>query len=102
ASGQKPEWVFLCEMSNGGTLCLPPVNGRTSLLLFTSPFLALDYLRAIGERGKVGGVPINSITELPRGWPELGVHSFCLNRCPRCEAALAVPLDRLMSHESFL
>lgn len=103
ASGLKPEWIFLCQMGNGGTLCLPPVNGRTSLLLFTSPILALDYLRAIGEHGKVGGVQFNSITELSRGWPpELAVGSACLNRCPRCPVGLAFPLDALESLDSFL
>lgn len=102
ASGHKPEWMFVCQTGNGGTLCLPPADGQTSLLLFTSPLLALDYLRAIGERGAVGGVRVDSITELPDGWPELGVHSFCLNRCPRCQVGLAFPLDELKSLDSFL
>jgi hypothetical protein len=102
AGRQKPEWVFLCNVGNGGTLCLPPVNGETSLLLFTSPLLALDYLRAIGDRGEARAVPIDAITELPRGWPELGVHSFCLNRCPRCKVVTAFLLDALTSLDSFL
>src|SRR5579864_1291859 len=102
AGRQKPEWVFICNVGNGGTLCLPPVNGETSLLLFTSPLLALDYLRAIGDRGEARAVPIDAITELPRGWPELGVHSFCLNRCPRCKVVTAFLLDALTSLDSFL
>jgi hypothetical protein len=101
ASGQKPEWIFLCQMRNGGTLCLPPVNGRTALLLFTSPLLGLDYFRAIGEQGKVGAVQVNSIAELARGWPDLDVRSFCLNRCPRCQAGLAFSLKELESLDSF-
>ena len=101
-SSDEPEWVFLCEMPNGGTLCLPPVDGRTSLLLFTSPALALDYLRAIGQEGKVGGVHISNITELPRGWANLGVHSFCLNRCARCDVALTIGFENLKTRDSFL
>ena len=97
ASGQRPEWIYLCQVGNGGTLCQPPVNGRPSLMLFTSPLLALDYLRAIGERGRVGGVQVDSIHELPCGWQELGVDRFCLNRCPRCGVGLAFSLEELKS-----
>jgi hypothetical protein len=102
ASSEKPEWVFLCQMSNSGMLCLPPVDGRTSLLLFTSPALALDYLRAIGDQGNVGGVHISKITELPGRWAKLGVHSFCLNRCPRCDVALTIGFENLKTLDGFL
>jgi hypothetical protein len=102
ASSEKPEWVFLCQMASGGTLCLPPVDGRSSLLLFTSPLLALDYLRAIGAQGKVGGIHVSKITELPRGWPKLGVHSFCLNRCPRCDVALTIGFENLGTLDGFI
>jgi hypothetical protein len=102
ASGEKPSWVFLCRIGQDATLCLPPTNGQSSLLLFTSPLLALDYLRAIGMEGKVTGVRVEAISNVPRGWPELGVHSFCLNRCPRCNVALTYSFTELESVDSFL
>ncbi len=83
-------------------MCLPPVDGQSSLLLFTSPLLALDYLRAIGEQGKVGGIHISKLTDLPRGWPGPDVHSFCLNRCPRCDVALTIGFENLKTVDGFL
>ncbi len=103
ASGQKPEWVFLCDMGNGGTLLLTPPDGTKSLLLFTSPLLALDYLRAVGKQGNVAGVPINSLAEFCQTWRKLGADSLCLNRCPRCSGwVVTFPLDGFKSHDSFL
>ncbi|HUK37361.1 MAG TPA: hypothetical protein VLV86_25770, partial [Vicinamibacterales bacterium] len=95
--------MFLCDLGNGGTLSLAPPDGTKSLLLFTSPLLALDYLRAIGKQGNVGGVPINSLAELARAWRKLGADSVCLNRCPRCSGwVLRFPLDGLESQDAFL
>jgi len=103
ASGQKPEWLFLCDLGKDGILLLAPPDGTKSLLLFTSPLLALDYLRAIGKQGTVGGVPINALAERSRTWRKLGVDSLCLNRCPRCSGwVLRFPLDGLEAHDSFL
>jgi hypothetical protein len=102
AAGQRPEWIFIGQISENDFLCFSPNEQQRSLLLFTSPVLVTDYFQAIGKEGRPAGIRIDSITELPKGWPELGVHSFCLNRCPRCNVFLTYGFEGLSSLEAFL
>lgn len=96
-----PEWFFVCQVGEG-TLALPTENKTQSLLFFTSPILADDYLRAIGEQGVVGGIRVTDLAAFARGLADQGARTFCINRCPRCQVMLAIKLSALDSPDQLL
>ena len=65
------------------------------MLMFSSPFAAIDYLRATGTSGKVSPLKIMDLPELARSWLSRGVENATLDRCPRCSQFVAIRLAAL-------
>ena len=79
-----------------------PVDGRTSLQLFTRRFSRSITCGRLVIREVSAAFPSAISPELSRRWANLGVHSFCLNRCPRCEVALTIGFEDLKTLDGFL
>ncbi|HEY1755225.1 MAG TPA: hypothetical protein VGG72_07490 [Bryobacteraceae bacterium] len=82
ASGQRPEWLFVCQVPPG--LLLFQNGQQRVMLLFTSSFAANDYLRATSTVGAVGQFRVESLPSLAKSWISQGVELAALDRCPRC------------------
>ena len=93
SSGKIPEYFFVCEAQQG--LIVFTIGQEPVMLMFSSPFAAIDYLRATGTSGKVSPLKIMDLPELARSWLSRGVENATLDRCPRCSQFVAIRLAAL-------
>ncbi len=99
-SGVVPENFFCGVVPPHGQLivCAPPGSQHKTLMLFTSPLLALDYLRFNKISASPAGFKLESLPVLAEQWKAAGIDSFALNRCPRCPTFNIIsPKDGLLS-----
>jgi len=93
ASGRIPEWLFVCLDTHHGLIMIrAAADQKPVMLLFSSPFGAADYLRAMGMPGKVGQLKVETLPESAQSWLSSGVQSAVLDRCPRCPQCLLIDL----------
>jgi hypothetical protein len=92
ASGRIPEWLFVCQASNGLLMFQPAPDQRPVMLLFSSPFAGSDYLRATGTPGTVRQLKVEKLPESAQSWLSSGVQAAVLDRCPRCPQFLSIDL----------
>jgi hypothetical protein len=64
----------------------------TAMMVFTSGFQAVDYLRAFKIAGGVHEFPATSLQSHMRNWKQSGAGAFALDRCPRCPTWLPIPI----------
>ena len=69
----------------------PPI-----VLLFSSLFSALDYLRFNGKNGTVGQFKVDALPERATAWHASGVRAVALDRCPRCPQFVQISLAGLV------
>ena len=94
--------AFYFAFDTGGAVIImaTPNPPHKSILLFSSPFSALDYLRANKFAGKVVGFKTDSLPALAEQWRNAGIDSFIVNRCPRCSSInILSPKDQLITRE---
>jgi len=91
-SGRIPEWLFVCRVNNGLLTFKPAADQKPVMLLFSSPFAVLDYLRATGTAGAVGQLKVEKLPEAAQSWLALGLQAAVLDRCPRCPQFLSINL----------
>ena len=79
-------------------VCTPPGSQHKTLMLFTSPLIALDYLRFSKISASPAGFKVESLPVLAEQWKAAGIDSYALNRCPRCPTFNIIsPKDGLLS-----
>ena len=85
-AGRFPAMYFFGADALTGSVVVAKGNEqvRKSLLLFTSPLLARDFLRIAGNPSGVAGFSMDHFPLWQRRWKALGIDSLCINRCPRC------------------
>ncbi len=88
----EPLFVALIEGRKGGVLTMTPAIGRSCLLIFSTPFRALDYARTARSSWMRTGLMTVTPTQLVVMLEDLGragVEQFALDRCPRCDPFIA-------------
>jgi hypothetical protein len=101
AVGQKPEFLFVCEISKGVLAFEGGGNGKPTVLLFMTPFAALDYLSATGTAAQVHPIKFEAVPDLAQQCVAAGAGGFALNRCPRCPLILSADLATMANKEKF-
>jgi hypothetical protein len=99
-SGVSPDSVYLCKVQQGTLTFQYDRAQKPALLLFTTPWAAVDYLRAAEVTGTVGGIKCDVLPGYAQGWTK-GADNFVLNRCPRCNIMLLNQIHVLQDKESF-
>jgi hypothetical protein len=100
AAGMKPMALYLAVTQTGQLIHIP--NGdHMTLLMFTSGFAAMDYLKYLGLSGGVHEFMFESLPKYIGGARRAGTHSFVLDRCPRCPQYAAVLINE-QTEEQFL
>lgn len=104
AADKLPEYFFVGGWpSKHCIVCLSSQDGSPwALLLFTSPFLAKDYIQATKTEAEVIGVKAADIPAAAKRWFSSTVKAFILDRCPRCNVATLFPPDCLLQREKLL
>jgi hypothetical protein len=105
-SDDKPIFVSVGTASRSWHLTLELQDAkRRCLLLFTSQFRALDYIRvALGNDvdARFYLLSARECVSSVSSWLSVGVTDLVLNRCPRCDVMTVVPLDSLQSTDDFI
>jgi hypothetical protein len=91
-SGRMPEWLFVGRSATGLLTLQATRDQGPVMLLFSSPFAASDYLRAIGILGKTVQFKVETLPERVQSWLSAGVQTAALDRCPRCPELLSIDL----------
>ena len=97
SAGQFAEWVFVCGLDDGILTFQPEAGQKPLMLFFTTPFAASDYLRVTKAAAKVRQIRFDRLPENSAGWVTAGTERFLLNRCPRCNVMLPIPMDVMRS-----
>lgn len=94
----RPLFIELLSSEENGFLTLPLREGKSCLLVFSSPFRAADYVRTIGEPRQsvkfLSSSPLD-LTRLLSDVRGVGIEKFTLDRCPRCNFANAVSSESI-------
>jgi hypothetical protein len=102
-SQRVPKFVFFLIEPQSGMLILLNQKTKRTVLLFSSPFLAHDYLEFSKMNVGVAGVPMESFAATARKWQSSGVDSFAVDRCPRCQVGVVLnPVQGVITWEQFL
>jgi hypothetical protein len=102
-TGPHPERIFLCAQEGGGLLtCKFGDQPGPSMLLFSSPYYAIDYINETGVEADVAHMQLDALPQSAASWLEAGADTFVLNRCPRCDVALIAETQHLKNREVFL
>jgi hypothetical protein len=101
-SGQVPEWIFICGVSNGVLTVQSGAGKKPLMLLFMTPYAASDYIRATRAAAEVKQLKLSSMPEIAGRWMAAGVEGFILNRCPRCNVCLMISIEALKERAAFL
>jgi hypothetical protein len=91
-SGRIPEWLFVCQATQGLLMFQYASDQKPVMLLFSSPFAASDYLRATGTPGTVHQLKVETLPQLAQSWLSLGLQTAVLDRCPRCPQFVSIYL----------
>lgn len=76
---------------------------RKSMLFFHAPSSATDYARCTHTPAEIVGFKLEALPGLARDWQAAGIHSFIMNRCPRCpNFNLLFPKDGLLTKEQIV
>jgi hypothetical protein len=102
-AGRRPQALYLAvDAANKGWFSSRTTNpGRNVLLIFTSGFAAMDYLKTVKIAGGVHQFPFESLPVYVEHWRKAGLDSFVLDRCPRCLDFLFMTIDA-KTEEQFL
>jgi hypothetical protein len=65
------------------------------VLLFSTPFVATDYLRFTKSAGGVRQFAVDTLPQLAQSWLTSGAVAAAIDRCPRCPQFLSYPLADL-------
>ncbi len=99
-AGRRPQALYLAV--NGGWFSFRTTNpDRNVLLIFTSGYAAMDYLKTAKIAGGVHEFPFESLPVYVEHWRKAGIDSFVLDRCPRCPDFVCATIDA-KTEEQFL
>lgn len=101
-SGVVPEHIFygVIPAENQVIVMMPPGTEHRTLMLFSSGFIATDYLRANRLTAVVGMFKPSALATLAESWKASGVDSYSFNRCPRCTPlSFICPKDGLLTEK---
>lgn len=103
AAGPKPEWLYVCGQDEGFFMFKANAEDKPVVLLFMTPFAALDYIVTTKANAQVRQIKFDSVPDRAKKWIELGIPGgVALNRCPRCPIFLSIPLPALTKMETLL
>jgi hypothetical protein len=98
ASGQRPLEIFLLTDRHTFGALTNNNPSQNSLLMFSSPWRALDYSRVYNIQLPVQGLKAEAVSHVAEGWRNDGINSFVMDRCPRCSATnVLLPKDQLIT-----
>lgn len=73
---------------------------RKSMLFFSAPSSAADYVRCTRTPAEIVGFNLEALPGLARDWHASGIDSFIMNRCPRCTTYnVLTPEDGVITKE---
>jgi hypothetical protein len=100
-TGLTPRSVFLCRTKDGLVGLPYDESRRVALLLFSSPYLASDYVRVMGLTATVGELGVERLHQEAERWISAGSNIFLLNRCPRCQLSndVSIRVQVLLAQE---
>ena len=104
--GNSPEFIFaLAESgsaSNRGNFLVMQLTSGPMLLLFTTPYRALDYAEHTNP-GKFHLIrfDVSSLAKTASDFSSGGTKSYAVDRCPRCSELQAYPLGTLSNPRAF-
>jgi hypothetical protein len=71
-----------------------------SLLFFSSPLIALDFVRTTKTPAQVAGIKMEGLPSNAEIWRKNGIDSFVWDRCPRCNIHVTqAPKDQLITKD---
>ena len=87
--------VVLTSLVSGpkGVVTIHAADGERAALHFSSPLRAADYRDAAGDgaaRWQYIALTIPGMLRMLRDLERMGITSFCLDRCPRCDLAVFI------------
>jgi hypothetical protein len=92
-AGKRPQALYL-TVAGGSVVSFKTINpDRHVLLIFTSGFTAMDYLKTTKIAGGVHMFPLESLPAYLEQWRKMQLDSFVLDRCPRCPDFLCLPIN---------
>lgn len=100
ADGPKPEWLFLCSVTNGLLTYQTDPNTKV-VLLFMTPFAAADYANTTKTAAQIRQIKFDAVPESANKWLAAGARGLALNRCPRCPVTLCTPLQAVANRKIF-
>jgi hypothetical protein len=101
-TGKRPQAFYLAVNGSSGLVSLRTANpDRTTLLIFTSGYAALDYLRTAKIPGGIHMFPTDSLPAYIEQWKKMKVDFFVLDRCPRCAHFVSAPIEEC-TEEKFI
>jgi hypothetical protein len=94
-AGRRPQDLYLAvDGANKGWFSFRTSNpDRNVLLIFTSGYAAMDYLKTARIAGGVHMFPFESLQVYAEYWRKARIDSFVLDRCPRCLDFFCAPID---------
>lgn len=93
-AGRFPKFYFFgVDPVSGGIAFLKGTGQvRWSLLIFTTPLSAKDYLRVVNNPSSVAGFNMDHLPLWSKRWKQNGFDSIVVNPCPRCARYTAFQL----------
>ncbi|HXB74497.1 MAG TPA: hypothetical protein VNY05_40050 [Candidatus Acidoferrales bacterium] len=101
ATGPGPELVIVAGEPGGVLTFKHAPNKGPAILLFSTPYAARDYIRAVGAKAAVRQMKTAGLPGAARNWISRGMNGFVLNRCPRCSPCLLGDLRDLSTSHSY-
>ncbi|MFL6446875.1 MAG: hypothetical protein ACJ746_04220 [Bryobacteraceae bacterium] len=101
AAGYSPTHAYALWVGDTGWVCArTSAGGGSALLFFSAPILAVEYSKVMQIDAGLRQIDVSKFPEIATHAEARGATGFILNRCPRCDEAMLVPLESLKTIEN--